>query len=74
MYLQVSELMTEGVNKTKMKASEFRFKPVKGWLGGDQTEKIEGWNTKVYEATGKMNAVTTTKVTCQYLLHCVPLF
>ena len=56
--------MTEGVNKTKMKASEFRFKPVKGWLGGDQTEKIEGWNTKVYEATGKMNAVTTTKVTC----------
>ena len=55
-------MIMEGAHKTKMKASEFRFKPVKGWLGGEQTETIEGWKTKVYEATGKMNAVTTTKV------------
>lgn len=39
----------------------FRFKPIKGWLGGDQTEKIEGWSTKVYEASGKMMAVTHLK-------------
>ena len=38
-----------------------RFKPVKGWLGGVLSEKIEGWNTKVYEASGKMVAVTFLK-------------
>lgn len=57
-------MISEGPNKTKMKATEFRFKPVRGWLGGEQTETIEGWHTKVYEATGKMQAVTTTKVAC----------
>ncbi len=53
--------MTDRLGKTKMKASEFRFKPVKTWFGGDQTEKIEGWKTYVYEAAGKMKAVTITK-------------
>lgn len=41
--------------------SSHRFKPVKGWLGGVLSEKIEGWNTKVYEASGKMMAVTFLK-------------
>ena len=54
--------MTDRLGKTKMKASEFRFKPVKTWFGGEQTEKIEGWKTYVYEAAGKMKAVTITKV------------
>ncbi|BDA42329.1 Ankyrin repeat domain-containing protein 13B [Coccomyxa sp. Obi] len=58
---QVSLIMTDRLGKTKMKASEFRFKPVKTWFGGDQTEKIEGWKTFVYEAAGKMKAVTITK-------------
>ncbi|KAK9802714.1 hypothetical protein WJX73_010521 [Symbiochloris irregularis] len=58
---QVADLIAEGPNRTKMKALDFRFKSVKGWLGGDQTENIEGWKTKVYEATGKINAITTRK-------------
>ncbi|CAL8467988.1 g7526 [Coccomyxa elongata] len=58
---EVSLIMTDRLGKTKMKASEFRFKPVKTWFGGDQTEKIEGWKTYVYEAAGKMKAVTITK-------------
>lgn len=59
---QVSIIMSESISKTKMKASEFRFTRVKGWLGGDQTERIEGWKTFIYEAAGKMKAVNTTKV------------
>ena len=55
-------IMSEGISKTKMKASDFRFTRVKGWLGGDQTERIEGWKTYIYEAAGKMKAVNTTKV------------
>lgn len=39
----------------------YRFKPLKGWLTSELTEKIEGWNTKVYEASGKMIAVTHIK-------------
>ena len=58
-------IMSEGISKTKMKASDFRFTRVKGWLGGDQTERIDGWRTYIYEAAGKMKAVNTTKVrTC----------
>ncbi len=55
-------VMSEGISKTKMKASDFRFTRVRGWLGGDQTERIEGWKTYIYEAAGKMKAVNTIKV------------
>ena len=37
--------------KTKVKSSEFRFKPVKGWLGGEYTEKLEGWRARVFEVS-----------------------
>ena len=47
--LQVRNLVAEGVAKTKVKTSDFRFKPVKGWLGGEVTEKMAGWRTRVYE-------------------------
>ena len=60
--VQVSMIMSEGISKTKMKASDFRFTGVRGWLGGDQTERIEGWKTYIYEAAGKMKAVNTIKV------------
>jgi hypothetical protein len=60
--LQVSLIMSGDTGKTKMKASDFRFTRVKGWLGGDQTERIEGWKTYLYEAAGKMKAVNITKV------------
>jgi hypothetical protein len=54
--------MSEGTSKDKLKSSDFKFTPVKGWLGGDATEKIEGWNTRLYEATGKMKMVNIDKV------------
>ena len=54
--MQVSIIMSEGTCKTRMKASDFRFTKVKGWLGSDQTERIEGWKTYIYEAAGKMKA------------------
>ena len=60
--VQVTELMHETCIKTKMKAEDFKFKPARGWLGGQSSEKIEGWSTKIYEASGKMNAITTYKV------------
>ena len=44
-------LIAEGVAKTKVKTSDFRFKPVKGWLGGEVTEKLGGWKTRVFEVS-----------------------
>ncbi len=41
------------VDRTKVKAAEVRFKPVKGWLGGDMTERVEGWSTKVGGGLGR---------------------
>ena len=69
--MQVSLVMTDRLGKTKMKTSDFAFKPLKNWFGGDQTEKIEGWKTYVYEAAGKMKAVTITKVGTRASL-CLP--
>ena len=68
--MQVSIIMSEGTCKTRMKASDFRFIKVKGWLGSDQTERIEGWKTYIYEAAGKMKAVNTVKVSCSRHLCC----
>lgn len=55
-------MMAEGPGKVKLKSSDFKFKPVKAWLGGDVTERIEGWRTRLYEATGKMKTVDIEKV------------
>ncbi len=46
---QARNLIADGAVKTKVKSSEFRFKPVKGWLGGEYTEKLEGWRARVFE-------------------------
>lgn len=66
--------MGKGPGKTKMKMSDFHFKPVKTLFGNPSTEKIAGWRTKVYEATGKLVAVTTAKTTVVswWLLRCSP--
>lgn len=44
---QVRGLMAEGPGKTKMKMSDFHFKPVKTLFGKASTEKIAGWRTQV---------------------------
>ena len=60
---QVALIMSDGqMGRTKMKASDFRFGRVKGWMGGDATERIEGWKTYVYEAAGRMKTVNIVKV------------
>ena len=66
MHLQVRQLISDGAGKTKMRSSEFRFKPAKGWLGRDVVEKVEGWRTRVYEAAGKMVAVEHLKVSAGF--------
>ncbi len=60
--------MSGGLGKTKMKASDFRFTRVRNWFGGDQTERVEGWKTYVYEAAGKMKAVNITKVRPRWII------
>ena len=55
--------MAEGPGKTKMKLSDFHFKPAKTLFGKASTEKVAGWRTHIYEATGKLVAVTTAKAT-----------
>lgn len=42
------------MEKLRLKPRNFKFAPVKGWLGGDLTEKVEGWKCTVYEAAGKV--------------------
>eukprot|EP00210_Caulerpa_lentillifera_P000558 g539.t1 len=57
----VNLLLAEGVGNTKLRAVDLRFKPVKGWLTAQQTEKIEKWNTVIYEASARMMSVTRLK-------------
>eukprot|EP00775_Hariotina_reticulata_P002921 gene2921-3208_t len=45
--------MERDVDKVRLKPRNFTFAPVRGWLGGPFTEKVEGWRCQVYEATGK---------------------
>jgi len=66
----VDLIVREGAGKTKLRATEFRFKPVKGWLTSHLTEKIEKWNTTVYEASGKMIAVTRVKSSLRIPENC----
>ena len=51
MEVQVRAILADGHSKTKMKTSDFRFKPIKGWLGGNATEKVGGWKTQVFEVS-----------------------
>lgn len=53
--------MAEGPRKTKMKTSDFHIKPARTLFGKESTEKVSGWRTRVYEATGKLVAVTKAK-------------
>ena len=68
-------IISEGAGRTKMRASEFRFKVVKTWLGNESTERIEGWKTRIFEAAGKMAAVTVNKARPHHVsaLHYVTL-
>jgi hypothetical protein len=47
-------LLLSDVDKLRVKPRQFKFTPVRGWLGGNMTEKVEGWKCTVYEATGKV--------------------
>jgi hypothetical protein len=51
---EVDSMLSEGSTKRKIKTEEVKFKPVKGWLGGNKKEKVEGWDAEVWEASGLM--------------------
>jgi hypothetical protein len=46
-------MMPAGYRKSRLKASEFRFAPVRSWLGSEVVERTDGWRTRVYEGTGE---------------------
>lgn len=50
------------MEKLRLKPRGFKFAPVKGWLGGDQTEKVEGWKCTIYEAAGKVGGCACCQV------------
>jgi hypothetical protein len=52
------------MEKLRLKPRNFQFAPVKGWLGGDLTEKVEGWKCTVYEAAGKVGGAGGTDSLC----------
>jgi hypothetical protein len=68
------------MEKLRLKPRNFKFAPLKGWLGGDMTEKVEGWKCTVYEAAGKVRPTTAAaaavKLSCTHtqpvldILHC----
>lgn len=63
---EVDEMLSEmQITSRKIKTSEFKFAPVSGWLTKEVTEKVDGWDTKVYEASGGMVAVTKYKAPCK---------
>ena len=53
------------VDKQRFKVRGFRFEPLRGWLGGEVREKVEGWACRVYEAAGKLVGVATSKAAWQ---------
>eukprot|EP00873_Tetraselmis_striata_P036735 jgi/Tetstr1/456999/TSEL_043663.t2 len=59
--MEVSLLMQDGAGKTRMRTSELRFKPLKSLFGYPVRERVEGWDTTVYEAQARLVAVTTIK-------------
>ncbi|GLC40853.1 hypothetical protein PLESTB_000015800 [Pleodorina starrii] len=55
-------LSSEVLQHKKVRSVDFRFKPVAGWLTKEVREKVEGWNCKLYEAAGRLVAVTHYKM------------
>ena len=49
------------VDKQRFKARGFAFRPARGWLGGEQRERVDGWDCAVYEASGCLVGVSTAK-------------
>ena len=58
---EVDLMLSEGSTKRKLKTEEVNFRPVKGWLGGNKREKVEGWQTEVWEASGLMTKRLVTR-------------
>ncbi|PRW33819.1 Ankyrin repeat domain-containing 13C isoform B [Chlorella sorokiniana] len=59
--VEVAEMIAEGAGKVRMVDADVDFQPVKTWLGRQATEKVEGWDCEVYEASGSLVAATWQK-------------
>ncbi|EFJ45875.1 hypothetical protein VOLCADRAFT_93717 [Volvox carteri f. nagariensis] len=55
-------LSSEVLQRKKLRSVDFRFKPVSGWLTKEVWEKVEGWNCRLYEAAGRLVAVSYYKM------------
>uniref|UniRef100_A0A1D2AFP4 Ankyrin repeat domain-containing protein n=1 Tax=Auxenochlorella protothecoides TaxID=3075 RepID=A0A1D2AFP4_AUXPR len=58
---EVALLMDHGGEKVKMRTTASDFRPVKTWLQRPATAVVDGWDTQVFEWTGKMAAVSRQK-------------
>jgi hypothetical protein len=47
-------LLEAGASKGKVKAVEFSFAPLRTWRGEPKREKVQGFDTTVYEAKGRV--------------------
>lgn len=62
-----------GVGRTKMKATNFVFEPVKSWMSAkERVEVVEGWSCRVFSATGAVEAVSVLKGSHFYMLRSRP--
>jgi hypothetical protein len=59
--VEVAEMIAEGAGKVRMVDADVDFQPVKTWLGRQATEKVEGWDCEVSEASGSLVAATWQK-------------
>lgn len=48
-------------NRAHVKTGDLKFRPVRRFWGGNYSELVEGWNCRLYEASGVMTAVTILK-------------
>lgn len=58
---EVADMLAEGAGKVRLADAELDFKPLKNWLGRPKSEKVEGWDTEVFEASGSLVAATWQK-------------
>eukprot|EP00798_Chlamydomonas_sp_ICE-L_P012745 gene12745-15994_t len=67
--LEVLDMMSRPAEAKKIKVSGFQFKAVSGWLHSTVHEKVEGWNTQVYEGSGHLVSTAVAKAPYELSEH-----
>jgi len=50
--MDVIEVMSHSLVRPMARPEKIKFKPKLGWFGGERTETVEGWETKLYDIDG----------------------